>query len=49
MKQIFMKYGKNLHVEAKIQGTKEKKIRRVEFTNFTNLRRKTIKKNLLYP
>lgn len=49
MKQIFMKYGKNLHVEEKIQGTKEKKIRRVEFTNFTNLRRKTKKKKSFVP
>jgi group II intron reverse transcriptase/maturase len=40
MRQIFTKYGKNLHVELKIQGTKEKKIRRVEFTNFTKLRKK---------
>jgi len=40
MRQVFTKYGKNLHVEEKIQGTKKKKTRRVEFTNFTNLRKK---------
>jgi len=44
MKQIFMKYGKNLHIKVKIQGTKEKKTRRIEFTNFTNLRKKNREK-----
>jgi group II intron reverse transcriptase/maturase len=49
MKQIFMKYGKNLFVETKIEGIKEKKIRTIEFTDLTTLRKRKQKKKFIIP
>jgi group II intron reverse transcriptase/maturase len=49
MKQIFIKYGKNLFVETKIQGTKETKIRTIEFTDLSNLRKRKQKKKFIVP